>query len=229
MGIKYAVNENFFSTWSEDMAYILGFWYADGSVEYSPSMRGHYIRISSVDREILMSIRNVMGSKHTIVARRENGVRDRYLLRIGSKRLFYALQQLGVVERKSLIIYFPIVPNEFQHAFIRGYFDGDGCIHIERQPISRTIRRLTTVFTSGSSPFLEKLNEILHTAAGVQKEKKIIVTKGSYGSAFQLRFSTRDSLLLFQYLYPKSRKSHLCLQRKYDIFSRYISEKKIKI
>jgi intein/homing endonuclease len=229
MGIKYKVNENFFSTWTTDMAYILGFWYADGSVEYSPSIRGHYIRVSSVDREILESIRKAMNSQHTIITRTENGVRDRYLLRIGSKKLFYELQQLGVVERKSLIISFPAVPTEFQHAFIRGYFDGDGCVHIERQSKNKNSKRLTTVFTSGSMTFLEKLNEILHTATGIQSNKKIVITKGGYGSAFQLRFSSKDSLLLFRYLYPKNKKSHLCLQRKYDIFMRYISEKEIQI
>jgi intein/homing endonuclease len=229
MGIKYKVNENFFNTWTTNMAYVLGFWYADGSVEYSPSIRGHYIRVSSVDREILESIRNAMSSQHTIITRTENGVRDRYLLRIGNKKLFHELHRLGVVERKSLILSFPAVPTEFQHAFIRGYFDGDGCVHIERHTNGRNIKRLTTVFTSGSDTFLEKLNEILHTAAGIQNNKKIVITKGGYGSTFQLRFSTKNSLLLFRYLYPKNQKSHLCLQRKYDIFMRYISEKEIQI
>ena len=27
---KYKVDDNFFKTWSSDMAYILGFWFTDG-------------------------------------------------------------------------------------------------------------------------------------------------------------------------------------------------------
>ena len=43
MGLKYPVNEKFFDAWSSEMAYVLGFIFADGSLEDSPNIRGKYI------------------------------------------------------------------------------------------------------------------------------------------------------------------------------------------
>lgn len=45
MGIKYKVNEDFFNEWSHKMAYILGCYYADGSLEDATYLRGKYIRM----------------------------------------------------------------------------------------------------------------------------------------------------------------------------------------
>jgi len=33
MGIKYQINSDFFKTWTQEMAYVLGFITADGSLE----------------------------------------------------------------------------------------------------------------------------------------------------------------------------------------------------
>ena len=220
MGIKYKVNEQFFSTWSDNMAYVLGFWYADGSVEYAPAMRGRYIRITSTDKEIVETIKRVMGSEHTIVPLVIDRKRTSYLLRIGNRHLFSQLQEHGVLERKSLTVTFPKVPQAHLGSFIRGYFDGDGCVHLEKN-IAGDIQRLVTIFTSGSLLFLEQLRSLLYSVAGTNKDKAITITKGGYGTAYQLRFSTRDSLRIYRLLYPNGRPRDLCLRRKYDIFTRY--------
>ena len=39
------------------------------------------------------------------------------------------LYQLGIVNRKSLILKWPEIPKMFIRHFIRGYFDGDGNVH----------------------------------------------------------------------------------------------------
>jgi len=39
MGIKYAVNEDFFKTWTPTMAYLLGFIYADECTHLERSTR----------------------------------------------------------------------------------------------------------------------------------------------------------------------------------------------
>jgi len=132
MGIKYAVNEAFFDVWSRRMAYVLGYIYADGSIEKWPKMRAHYVKIASTDREILEQMRSWMSSKH-MISRREsqwqNG-KDLYTLRIGSRRLYDALTLFGLHPRKSLTITMPEVPTAYVRDFVRGYFDGDGCVNI---------------------------------------------------------------------------------------------------
>jgi hypothetical protein len=57
MGIKYFVNEKFFSSWGKNMAYVLGYIYADGNLEYSPKIRGRYLRISSTDKNTIIKIK----------------------------------------------------------------------------------------------------------------------------------------------------------------------------
>ena len=64
MGKKYKVNENFFKVWTQEMAYTLGYFYADGSMEDSPKIRGKYIRISSAEKNNLLKIKKWMQSQH---------------------------------------------------------------------------------------------------------------------------------------------------------------------
>ncbi len=221
MGIKYLVNEKFFDSWSNDMAYVLGYWYADGSVERVPAIRGHYIRISSVDLTLIEQVKVAMKSKHNIVEYppRVKG-RMRYVLRIGSKPLFDAMNKHGLTEHKSLSMKFPKIPKKYLPAFIRGYFDGDGCIHAEKNVTGKT-KRLVVIFTSGSWDFLLSLQSLLHDVAGVSSNRKIGVTE-SIGTAYQLRYGTRDSLRLFLFMYPKMSGRYLHLSRKYDIFVQYL-------
>ncbi len=203
------------------MAYVLGFWFADGSVEYSPQIRGRYIRAGSTDREVVDYIKEVLQSKHKITVTPRPGRKTFYLLKIGSSQMFWDLDQHGVVERKSNIIVFPKVPKEFIYDFIRGYFDGDGCVSIEKSK-SGYSKRMITVFTSGSKQFLIQLQNILATEAGLSLTKIALVRNKKLSTAYQLRYSTRDSLRLFYIMYPEDR-LHFCLLRKYSIFINYLT------
>ena len=50
---KYDINEDFFDVWSSKMAYVLGFWFADGYMRIEKSYR---ILFCSNDKQILESI-----------------------------------------------------------------------------------------------------------------------------------------------------------------------------
>ena len=60
---KYRINEDFFDQWSPEMAYVLGFWFADGYMRHERSYR---IVFCSTDNSLLLKIRSVMGSNHLI-------------------------------------------------------------------------------------------------------------------------------------------------------------------
>ena len=56
MPIYKKVNKNFFKKWSSEMAYVLGFFMADGSIDVNP--RGsQYFSIQICDKELLEEIR----------------------------------------------------------------------------------------------------------------------------------------------------------------------------
>lgn len=210
------------------MAYILGFWFADGSVEDTPSMRGKYLRVTNTDKDRIALIQKVLHAQHQIIRlppTSKNG-KPRYFLRFGSHVMFKSLLRYGMVPRKSLIMTFPPVPTRFFADFVRGYFDGDGCVYLERSRGSKgqiITRRLTLVFTSGSKQFLEELGRQLVKYAGVQK----VPVRTSHRS-FQLRYSTSDSVLLFCLLYKKVLPG-LYLQRKFGIFAQYFQLRPLRV
>ena len=53
--------------------------------------------------------------------------------RIGDKHLKESLIKQGCVPQKSLILKFPELPAPLISHFIRGYFDGDGCVSYYRR------------------------------------------------------------------------------------------------
>ncbi len=209
------------------MAYVLGFLYADGCLVDAVSSRTQYIQFNSVDKEILEKIRSAMESEHPLSLRPSrfiayrNGVyksRESFILRIGSRKMFGDLLRFGITPSKSKIITFPDIPLRYASNFLRGYFDGDGCVYLEKakgitKPV--IIKRLLVIFTSGSSIFLEKLGEIL-------KNQLDILDKRIYNSnhAFQIRYGTKDTVKIFKFLY-KFCPQRLYLHRKLDIFSNY--------
>ena len=223
MGIKYSVDETFFDTWNNQMAYVLGFWFADGSVEYAPAMRGKYIRAGCTDKEIIVSIKNAMRSEHTIVETKRPGRKTYYLLRIGNTTLFNTIKRHGVTERKSLTTKLPTIPGKYFGDFVRGYFDGDGCVYLDKKN-KNDYRRLSTIFTSGSKNFLEQLRFELSTHADMSNRIKITVSKGGFSQAFQLRYSTGDSTKLYQLMYPP-KPENLFLKRKRDKFEDFFANR----
>ena len=219
MGIRYKVNEAFFDAWSHEMAYVLGFIYADGSLEDASYIRGKYVRVTNTDLDRIETIKSLLVSEHTIVIEDKGGnYKRRYLLRIGSSKIYNRLTALGLTPRKSLTMIFPKVPIKYLGSFVRGYFDGDGCVYLEMRETGRP-KKLQTVFTSGSRMFLKQLHGHLQLHAGVTGSG--LYQHGSAKGAYQLRYSSRDSFRLFKLMYGRLTNGDLLLHRKYDIFKRY--------
>ncbi len=225
MGVRHAVNESFFDTWSDEMAYVLGYMYADGNIVSFPSIRAKYVRFFSTDKDRIELIRLLMNSEHRIhIEQRIASRKPLYRIHIGSHRLFDALARHGVTPRKSLTCTFPDVPNAYLAAFVLGYFDGDGCAFLERSKAGNP-KKLLSVFTSGSREFLGTLHERLEIAAGITGTR--LYQHGSSANAFQLRYATRNSMRLFQLIYGSDTLRKLALSRKYAIFMKYFEERGI--
>ncbi|MCX6717839.1 MAG: hypothetical protein NTU76_04165 [Candidatus Taylorbacteria bacterium] len=219
---KYYVNEKFFDKWNPKMAYVLGYLYADGSMEDAFYIRGKYIKVTSIDKDRIVIIKKLLNSKHKIVKIPPDNYKRkiRFLLRIGSHKLYKRLVELGLYPNKSLTIKFPRIPSSVLNHFIRGYFDGDGCVYLERKiGISGELitKRLLSVFTSGSKLFLSGLSMKLIKKIE-ENDIKIYKSHRSY----QLRYSTRSSMNLFKFMYNNVQKG-LYMQRKFDKFKEYFS------
>jgi len=209
---RYNCNINFFEQWTDKMAYVLGFIYADGSLEDAWYLRGKYFRIANTNRPIVRKIKNALDSRHTIVKRSylKSKRKSLYLLRIGSHKMYDDLIGLGLYPRKSLSIKFPKVPSEYLSYFVRGYFDGDGSIIFNRN--GRWIR---VVFTSGSRDFLEQLSEKIAESLKIRK-RPIYISHRSY----QLCYFTQEGLKLLNFVYKGVEKDNLYLDRKYYFYKK---------
>lgn len=212
MPIYKTKNENFFKKWSPEMAYVLGFFAADGNMCIHRN-GGKFLEFTSCDRGILVKIKKLLNSSHKISTR----LRDTksYRIQIGSKEMFTDLLKLGMLPAKSLVLKFPEVPVEYLRDFIRGYFDGDGCVSVGRywhKDRSQWKWEITSRFTSGSKDFLEKLLILLKTycLGGFIYKKK---------NDYELVFSRRDSVALSKLMYHNI-PAKLYLDRKYKKFQK---------
>ncbi len=201
------------------MAYVLGYIYADGSLDDSPYMRGKYIQITSVDKDSIIRIKSWLNSEHKISSKKSNftGGKICFMLRIGSHKIYDDLFKLGLYPNKSLTIGFPKVPKKYIGHFVRGYFDGDGCVHFARskgKTRKLIIKRVRIIFTSGSKIFLEEMNKVLKTV-GIY-EGKIYPSKRSYQGIYNTKGSVKIFKLMYRYASINS-----FFMRKFKVFNNY--------
>jgi len=222
MPIYKTKNENFFKKWSSEMAYILGFFVADGSLTINP--RGaKYLDLCITDKNLLATIRKTWGSNHKI-SERNKGKKCKmvYRLQVGSKEMFSDLLNLGIKTNKTGHEILPSIPRIYFNDFIRGYFDGDGNVYIakykRKDRNNKFLINLMTCFTCSSKDFLKSIREKLgSTVKGG--------TLYCSGGAWRLCFSKNDSVKLYEFMYndPRIDMSGLFLKRKKDIFEKFIN------
>ncbi|MDP2789444.1 MAG: LAGLIDADG family homing endonuclease [bacterium] len=210
------VNKNFFKKWSPEMAYVLGFIFADGNIIYTKRATWFW-SLQINDREILEKIKTTLNSSHIISKKKKyKNEKQSYRLQIGSKEMCADLIKLGLTERKSKTLLFPEIPEKYFPSFLRGYFDGDGGVWVgfKNKHRKHKIYAISVTFTSGSRKFLVSLKKILskHRLLGgslVSKER-----------GFDLKYSIKDSLILYKIMYNGS--CTLFLKRKREKFENYI-------
>ncbi|MDO8510054.1 MAG: LAGLIDADG family homing endonuclease [bacterium] len=220
MPIYKKVNKNFFKKWTGEMAYVLGFFAADGYITLNK--RGAYFwSIQITDKIILENIKKAVQADHKISVRSPRGNNSiLYRLQIGSKEMCRDLQKLGFVQGKTKSLAVPNVPKKYFSDFVRGYFDGDGNVwmgFVHKERITKLLA-IRTVFTSCSMQFLEVMRQRLD-AFGV----KTGVLKKENGNYYRLIYSIHGSLKLSDFMYNHNAYiSKFFLKRKKKIFERYI-------
>lgn len=199
------LNEEFFEKWSNNMAYILGLWFADGHIRHRANSGGEFaITLHEDDKHVLEDIKKEMNSEHKIYYPTKTSKCLR--LSIYSSKITDNIEKLGGTTAKSLTVQFPEVPKKYMRHFIRGYFDGDGSIRKEMQN--------TITFTCGSMPFLEKLDKIL-LDNDIQKTN-FRADKRSNGCEIILSRKV-EIIKLCHYMYDNLDESDIYMKRKYDI------------
>ena len=146
-GKKYALNEDYFNKWTYNMAYVLGLWFADGNI----CGNRFSIILHKKDKYLLENILEDMGANRPLY-RHDNC----FLIGIENSRLVGGIIKRGGTPAKSLTCKFPKVPKKYLSDFIRGLWDGDGTVFLEKLS-----GRYHSSFSSGSKRFIYKLDSVL--------------------------------------------------------------------
>ena len=129
---KYEINEHFFDKIdTRNKAYVLGFLYADG---YNNRINNTIVlSLNRKDEEVLLKIRGAVDSNKPLYHHdyiHSDGV-ERHMseLTFASKHMCEQLEKWGMTQAKTFTIDFPdFLSDDLVSHFIRGYFDGDGCV-----------------------------------------------------------------------------------------------------
>lgn len=208
------INKDYFHTIdNSNKAYWLGFIFADGCV-YNRNDRWQFmLAISDKDKNHLNHFaKEINFFEHDINTKLNSGS-GKYLseVRIFSSVFCENLFNLGVIPAKSLTCKFPIIPEDYKSDFIRGLFDGDGCILFNEQ---KKTARFDIV---GTKEMLEPIQKHLveHTKTNILLYK---CNKENTKNTWRLIASGRkNTISVLEYLYTNSDLNNR-LDRKYNIF-----------
>lgn len=210
----YDVDEDYFEFLTPESSYILGYITADGDVRYKPYM----LRISSKDKDMLESIKNRFAVDCPI--RKEYSTFGScYRLQVSRKKIVLDLAKFGIIPNKSKTIKFPTnIPSELLVHYIRGYFDGDGCVCRIKSKYGKKNPRFAVSFVSGSKDYLEGLKKVSYKIMGF--ESNITKKEGNCWMLFAKNFAS--GVRFYNSIYENST---IYLPRKKSIFENILSSR----
>lgn len=204
---KYTLNEQYFDNIdSEDKAYFLGFLYADGYLNLKNSFIN--LTLHKKDIEILHLFSKYLNTNKPL--RKD---RTYFRLSIENKHMSQTLNNLGCVQAKTFKLTFPTFLNDnlIKH-FIRGYFDGDGCI-------TKTTNSNLFMITS-THQFLTEIQKILINNCELNKTKFSKRHKQKNDNIFTLNYGGKIQLnRIYHFLYDNA---NIYLNRKKEKFEQII-------
>lgn len=213
---KYVVNENFFSSWNLETAYVLGYIAADGFISNNTNSINFGIAARDIDQ--LKNIQKLMSTNATIkyylqkpnyLVKSENNIIIKIV--ITSKKLYEDVKKMGITTKKSLTLpWFDNCPKEFIPHMIRGYFDGDGWISINGESKLRA-------GMVGNYEFLAGAAENIPV-----DHPKILINEKEHWS--DLRYNGRGAKKFLDFIYKDSTPLTR-MQRKYDLYQKSLNIK----
>lgn len=212
---RVSMNEDYFENIdTPEKAYFLGLLYADGYYD------GKAIAISlqEKDKEILEKFKKAInhnGNLQFIKKKNENN-QNSFRLTICNKKPKEDLIQKGIIRHKT---YNTLIPNfikeELYSHFIRGFFDGDGCI---------SKGKCYSLSFVSQKKFLEHIgNKFIIHCNLINRLYFTKRKKDKDDGVFNLVFNSNiQSLTILNFLYKNS--NNLFLTRKYEKYKLLISE-----
>lgn len=213
----YTIKHNFFQIWTPQMAYILGFMFADGNLDRNNITLA--FEQQARDVEILEKIKKSMQSAHKI----ESTKKSKYVrLRINSRQIIQDLKKLGATHNKSKYCTCPNIPKQFLQHFLRGFLDGDGWVVVRTKDNRHEIN---IGLCHGCKKFLlELVNQIVsekYLTTNNFRTRQKISRKGTESLLYQIEWYSHNAIKLLDWIYKDA---DIFLTRKYE---KYLQGRKL--
>lgn len=201
------INHNYFDELSNEKAYYLGFLAADGCVR--PNRNEIKIGLSSIDKTWLEEFRNKLNSEREIedyITGKGFAVSE---LKFSSLKIKQKLAKYSIVPNKTYLgITMKNIPNEYKLAFLKGFFDGDGCF-----VFNKNTKQCSVKFTSYGYTFLEEINNFFNNKGHIHQKQNT--------ENYSLEFSTLFALQIMNAFYSLNTPCLLRKKDKYDEALKY--------
>ena len=221
---RYKLDEHVFDNIdTEEKAYWLGFLMADGYNHETKTCVA--LRLQARDKEILEKYKLFLKTDvpiytFTRVTSVNHLVKQYCEVNICSPWFSDSLAKLGCKQGKTESLTFPEkVPEKLYNHFIRGYFDGDGCISVKirkdrRKRNGKSMRYQFTIV--GKPNFLQKVQAIICKAT---KRRELPLKKCKSPIIECLHYTGRNRIVeAMNYLYKNAT---IYLKRKHDLYLQY--------
>jgi len=192
--------------WSSNFAYAIGLIVSDGCV----SSDGRHVSFTSQDEE---QICNYLNALNIIVPRDVvySGFKDvmAYRIQFSDVNFWSFLNDIGIHPAKSKTIAEVDLPIEFFFDFVRGVFDGDGCVYSYWDKRWKSSFMFYVSFVSASRAFVDWFRLM------IKKELNIEGHISTFGprKIYQLRYAKTEGAILISKMYEKKYNLHLSRKR----------------
>ena len=207
---QFNLNDNYFSSENERMAYLLGFLASDGTID----KKNNRIKIglSSVDKDFLIMIKKELGYEGDILDYQTSNGFNVSELTFTSQQIKKDLAKYNIVPNKTFTYTFPESLNKkYWIDFIRGYFDGDGSVSTAGPHAIRW------QICAANKQVLEKIIDFFYEEYSIEKVSILVQMKEH--PLYYFQYSTTATKKIFSILYKEN---CLKLPRKYFKFKELV-------
>lgn len=210
---KYWINKDFFKNINtEEKAYFLGILYADGCTYSKGEIK---IGLKIYDYEIVYKLSLLIYGENRVTL--VGGDINTAKLTFYSQEIVNDLKNLGCAPNKTFDIRLPSLDTALMPHFIRGYFDGDGCVSSGKEGTR------TTFDITSNLNFIKDLNCFL---CKIGFNPKYYQNKINPLSGFLQINSRSEFIKMYEYLYKNA---NIYMERKYnkykEIFGKSLNHK----
>lgn len=218
---KKKYNQQFFDEYSPESAYWAGFILADGNITRNSSLL--QMSLSNVDESHLLKFCEAIGLENKLTP---DG--DCVRMSVSGKHVCQSLaDNFGVYPRKSNVCVFPEqIPKHLWSHFIRGVFDGDGCVTTKTNSQSEypsSQKKYIAINFTGSITLLDFLKNYFHSHIGVVVGRGSVTgippthIVGRHKKTGQISYSGKNAMKILKNIYHESHES-IRLSRKFNKF-----------